>query len=68
MINWYNYKLNLPVHYFQKVLKNSSDRDPDCDFWLDPDSIEYGSETLLTLLALFCNFLFVFADIIIFIL
>ena len=43
-------------YYFQTVLTKMArigiriqgllDLDPDCDFWLDPDSIEYGSETL----------------------
>ena len=50
MIKWFNYEII--TYYFQilliSVLKNSSGSDPDWDFWLDPDpdSIEYGSETL----------------------
>ena len=42
----YNYEVIFFL--FQIVLRNSLDPDPDCDFWLDqdPDSIEYGSETL----------------------
>ena len=54
MKNLYDYEIITGIYFFQIVLKIFRIRiqgllDPDWDFWLDldPDSIEYGSETLL---------------------
>ena len=54
MKHLYDYEIITGIYFFQIVLKIFRIRiqgllDPDWDFWLDldPDSIEYGSETLL---------------------